>query len=126
MKPYQLPQRIIDLANEYDESKHPRAEDGKWTSTGGGGSSGGSKRDEYAEHLVRRTQAIGQSSFPGKHSPSEINKALSALHDAHSARKSGFTGVGGSDKGDAADRRSIHAAAIRLGLKYNRATRKYE
>ena len=35
MKPYQLPQRIIDLANEYDESKHPRAEDGKWTSGGG-------------------------------------------------------------------------------------------
>lgn len=34
MKPYQLPQRIIDLANEYDESKHPRAEDGKWTSGG--------------------------------------------------------------------------------------------
>lgn len=35
MKPYQLPQRIIDLANEYDESKHSRAEDGKWTSGGG-------------------------------------------------------------------------------------------
>lgn len=35
MKPYQLPQRIIDLANEYDESKHPRADDGKWTSGGG-------------------------------------------------------------------------------------------
>ena len=42
MKPYQLPQRIIDLANEYDESKHPRAEDGKWTS--GGGSGGGEEK----------------------------------------------------------------------------------
>ena len=42
MKPYQLPQRIIDLANEYDESKHPRAEDGKWTS--GGGSGGGGEK----------------------------------------------------------------------------------
>ena len=31
---FKLPQRIIDLANEYDESKHPRAEDGKWTSGG--------------------------------------------------------------------------------------------
>lgn len=40
MKPYQLPQRIIDLANEYDESKHPRAEDGKWTSGGGSGGGG--------------------------------------------------------------------------------------
>ena len=37
MKPYQLPQRIIDLANEYDESKHPRADDGKFTSVGGSG-----------------------------------------------------------------------------------------
>ena len=42
MKPYQLPQRIIDLANEYDESKHPRAEDGKCTS--GGGSGGGGEK----------------------------------------------------------------------------------
>ena len=42
MKPYQLPQRIIDLANEYDESKHPRADDGKWTS--GGGSGGGGEK----------------------------------------------------------------------------------
>ena len=42
MKHYQLPQRIIDLANEYDESKHPRAEDGKWTS--GGGSGGGGEK----------------------------------------------------------------------------------
>lgn len=41
LKPYQLPQRIIDLANEYDESKHPRAEDGKWTSGGGGGAGSG-------------------------------------------------------------------------------------
>ena len=37
MKHYQLPQRIIDLANEYDESKHPRADDGKFTSVGGSG-----------------------------------------------------------------------------------------
>ena len=42
MKHYQLPQRIIDLANEYDESKHPRADDGKWTS--GGGSGGGGEK----------------------------------------------------------------------------------
>ena len=33
-EPYKLPQNIIDLANEYDESKHPRASDGKWSSGG--------------------------------------------------------------------------------------------
>lgn len=38
MDSYQLPQHIIDLANEYDESQHPRASDGKWTSAPGGGS----------------------------------------------------------------------------------------
>lgn len=32
------------LAGEYDESKHPRAEDGKWSAGGGGG--GGSSKDE--------------------------------------------------------------------------------
>lgn len=123
------------LANEanFDESKHPRAADGRFTSGGGGGKSDGkaddnggrvSKRDEYAEHLVKRTSAEGK--FAGKHSPSQINKALSMLRDAHSARKAGFTGVGGSDKGDVADRKSIHAAAIRLGFKYNPKTHEYE
>lgn len=139
---YSLPPRIVELAakrdrlaNEanFDESKHPRALDGKFTSGGGGGGSGGkaqdggggkSKRDEYAEHLVKRTSAEGK--FAGKHSPSQINKALSMLRDAHSARKAGFTGVGGSDKGDVADRKSIHAAAIRLGFKYNPKTHQYE
>ena len=52
---FAMPQRLIELARRYDErvrlaneasydeSKHPRAEDGKWTSAGGGsgGSSGG-------------------------------------------------------------------------------------
>lgn len=50
---YKMPQHLIDLAkrfddraalaNEanYDESKHPRGEDGKWTSGGGAGSGGG-------------------------------------------------------------------------------------
>ena len=123
------------LANEanFDESKHPRSDGGKFTSVGGGGKSDGkaddkggrvSKRDEYAEHLVKRTSAEGK--FAGKHSPSQINKALSMLRDAHSARKAGFTGVGGSDKGDVADRKSIHAAAIRLGFKYNPKTHQYE
>ena len=46
MKPYQLPQRIIDLANEYDESKHLRADDGKLTSVGGsGGGTSGNDND---------------------------------------------------------------------------------
>lgn len=93
--------------------------------TGGGGASA-AKRDDYAEILIKRTSAEGKSIVTGKHSPSQINKALGMLRDSHSARKSGFTGVGGSDKGDAADRKSIHAAAIRMGFKYNRATHQYE
>ena len=114
---------------DFDESKHPRAEDGKFSSGGGGGgeaSGGTSKSDGYADHLVKRTAAEGVSPLTGKHSPSQINKALGMLREAHTARKSGFTGVGGSDKGDAADRKSIHAAAIRMGFKYNRSTHRYE
>jgi len=146
-KAFAMPQHLIDLARRFDErvrlaneanfdeSKHPRSDDGKFTSGGGGGGGksdgkaqdgggGKSKRDEYAEHLVKRTSAEGK--FAGKHSPAQINKALAMLRDSHSARKSGFTGVGGSDKGDVADRKSIHAAAIRLGFKYNRSTHQYE
>ena len=120
--------RLANKAN-YDESKHPRAEDVKWTSVGGSGgggsTNGGAKRDDYTESLVKRTESEGKTIF-GKYSPSQINKSLSMLRDAHSARKSGFTGVGGSDRGDAADRKSIHAAAIKMGFKYNRSTHQYE
>ena len=123
------------LANEanFDESKHPRAEDGRRTSAGGGKPGGGEKKGlrastngdaTYAAMLTRRTAMDKKAG--GGYSPFHINKALDMLRESHAARKSGYTGAGGSDKGDALDRKSIHLAAISMGLKYNPSTRRYE
>ena len=61
MDPYQLPQRIIDLANEYDESKHPRASDGKWTSgAGGAGINRKTKSERATESFKKRMDEEGE------------------------------------------------------------------
>lgn len=134
---FKMPQHLIDLAKRFDDraalanvidaNGAGHGADGKFDGSGSGGGSGGApKRDDYAETLVKRTSDSGKSIVTGKYSPASVNKALDMLRDSHSARKSGYTGIKGSDKDDAADRRSIHAAAIRMGFKYNPKSRKYE
>ena len=131
MKPYQLPQRIIDLANEYDESKHPRAEDGKWTSGGGGsGSSGGRKprtdgfRDspqetaKKAQSLASRVVELGAKTRAYR--ADIINHQLrnnrsDVKSKSFDIKSGGYNSV-----------RAAHKAAIILGLSYNRSTHQYE
>jgi len=149
MNTYKLPPKIAELAarrdaalaNEanFDESKHPRGDGGRFAPAGPGGSSGGGKPGgggekglrastngdaTYAAMLMRRTAMDKKAG--GGYSPFHINKELDKLREGHAARKSGYTGAGGSDKGDALDRKSIHLAAISMGLKYNPSTRRYE
>ena len=149
MKAYTLPGELAELAarrdaalaNEanFDESKHPRGDGGRFAPAGLGGSGGGGKPGgggekglrastngdaTYAAMLMRRTAMDKKAG--GGYSPFHINKELDKLRESHAARKSGYTGAGGSDKGDALDRKSIHLAAISMGLKYNPSTRRYE
>ena len=81
MKPYQLPQRIIDLANEYDESKHPRAEDGKWTS-GVGGGGGASEETKGKLQKMLKFDAI---SVAAGGNPASAPK--DAIHFEHRGKK---------------------------------------
>ena len=58
-------ERMAALANEanYDESKHPRAEDGKWTSGGSGGSAGvnrKTKSERSTDSFKRRMDEEGE------------------------------------------------------------------
>lgn len=79
MKPYQLPQRIIDLANEYDESKHPRAEDGRWTSgVGGGGAT---------------VKKVDPKTTPGYKQEQERNRKLDDMVAKSRARTDKFFGA---------------------------------
>ena len=127
MKPYQLPQRIIDLANEYDESKHPRAEDGKWTSTGGGGASA-VKKAETERHAAKFQKSEFINWKDRAQAVNGVNTQLKYLRDTHKFNAREMTGVFGKDFADISrnEKRGLHLAAIRAGLKYNYGTHQYE
>ena len=133
---FTMPQHLIDLARRYDErvrlaneanydeSKHPRAEDGKWTSGGGGAGSGGGSVKKQADAMKGaadkniRTIAAGGSR---KDTLDVVNAELGAGR--------WFVKNGGRDF-DRADgisrRKAAHRLAILSGFKFNRGTGKYE
>lgn len=134
---FQMPQHLIDLArrfdervslaNEanYDESKHPRAEDGKWTSGGGASPVKKSETERNAAKFQKsefinwkdRAQAV-----------KGVNAQLKYLRETHKFNAREMAGVFGNDFADISrnEKRGLHLAAIRAGLKYNRATHQYE
>ena len=121
MKPYQLPQRIIDLANEYDESKHPRDEDGKWTSTGGGGGASIKKQADAMKGAADKNIRITAAGGSRKDTLDIINGELGA---GRWFVKNGGRAV---DRADGMSRRkAAHKLAIMSGFKFNRSTGKYE
>ena len=133
MKPYQLPQRIIDLANEYDESKHPRADDGKWTSGGGSGGgtsgndndrpNGGFKAEKYrgqiAEEAARTYARISRLDRASR--AREINDGLRMFRGRLRGQRSDHW----NRLNEYQSVRAQHRAAIFSGLKYNLSTHQY-
>ena len=143
-----MPQHLIDLARRYDErvrlaneanydeSKHPRAEDGKWTSGGGSGGAGKAEHKESAKNIQTLTKSWTTNTTNRGEVRSRINDALG------NARKNKTTGseefdrfIGGGDaskgksmrqSGARSAVREVHKAAILSGFKYNRATHQYE
>ena len=145
-KAFAMPQHLIDLARRFDErvrlaneanfdeSKHPRSADGKFSSGGGGSAGGGPKKKPMERSDSRRNPDFVESlrakelasDLKGKHGSNrsaisgEINKLLK--YDREDVRS--------KDEGIAATayngRRESHRAAIILGLKYNRSTHQYE
>ena len=89
-------------ANEanYDESKHPRAEDGKWTDGAGGGSSG--------EAASGGKKSVG-SAGGGKSTPDSFNAALKKAK---------------AEKNGAAISRA-HMAALKAGFVWNKSKKQY-
>lgn len=119
MKPYQLPQRIIDLANEYDESKHPRAEDGKGTSGGGGASV--KKQADAMKGAADKNIRIIAAGGSRKDTLDVINGELDA------GRWYVKNGSRDSDRANGiSQRKAAHRLAILSGFKFNRSTGKYE
>ena len=150
---YAMPQRLIELARRYDErvrlaneanydeSKHPRGEDGKWTSAGGG--SGGAT-----------VKKVDPKTTPGYKQEQKMNRDLDAQVAKNRQRNSEFFAKRASYEAklqstirragtrldhanivnavfshypkDAAAISAAHRTAIYAGLTYNRATHRYE
>lgn len=112
------------LANEanFDESKHPRSEDGKFTSGGGGsGGSPGYKRDDTRTSQGYKGGALSQLRDRASKA-SWINSRLASNRrgkvdpeESRGGREVHYQRV-----------RGVHIAAIAAGLKYNRSTHQYE
>lgn len=118
MPPYQLPQKIIDLANEYDESKHPRASDGKWTSGPGGGG------------LVATVTKVDKTKTPAYQSEQRRNAELDKLV-AHNKQmwaavdKSNWNLDVARQKKDRAGIAKAHMDALKAGLVWDKGEKKY-
>ena len=114
---------------DFDESKHPRAEDGKFSSGGGGG--GGNDRPDGGFKAEKDRQSIASQA-------AQTISRISRLDRAGRAREinDGLQMFRGRLRGQRHDHwnrleeyesvRAQHRAAIYLGLKYNRATHQYE
>ena len=135
---YKLPPKIVELAarrdaalaNEanFDESKHPRADDGKFTSGGGGGASGGSRssggsvRDRAVAMKDRAEREVSATAENG----SRLD--LGTLNDELKASRY-WVKNGNRDEDRAfgiARRKAAHRLALLSGYKYNPATHQYE
>lgn len=135
---YKLPPRIVELAarrdaalaNEanFDESKHPRASDGKFSSAGG--SSGGDSASTAKQGSVRqqsekfKAPAEMFARFMGEgRTRTDALKGLNGMitQGRRSVKAGGETAAAGI-----AERRAAHRVAISLGFKYNPTTHQYE
>ena len=139
---FAMPQHLIDLAkrfdervrlaNEanYDESKHPRAEDGKWTSGGGGMS----PKDERASRRMAQTSGDVNKWLSGDKirwgnrnlAKNDLARELSAARTAVKSKGASKPLTDQEKENGRRGVRSLHIAAILQGFNYNRSTHQYE
>jgi len=131
------------LANEanFDESKHPRADDGKFTSGGGGGGSSGNSDGKtqggeggsmpkavnvnHANVFVRSLAGLSSRSEKADKINGILRNERKNMKEVGAGFRSG-TFSGAEHKEQRKDLRAVHVAAITSGLTYNPKTHQYE
>lgn len=112
------------LANEanFDESKHPRAEDGKFSSGGGGGSATIKKVDPESTpgHRQKTSQFFAERASYEVRMRKMVRNAATRLDQANY-----INNVLAHEKGEAAIS-AAHRTAVYAGLKFNSKLRRYE
>ena len=146
-KAFAMPQHLIDLARRFDErvrlaneanfdeSKHPRADDGKFSSGGGGGGGAASGKSPSPELKAKADAARAKA---GTISPSAREWASDKIflgakditHEGLAKRINSAKAENHASREDKSVRverlRALHAKAISLGFKYNTSTGSYE
>lgn len=144
-KAFAMPQHLIDLARRFDErvrlaneanfdeSKHPRAADGKFSSGGGGGSSGKSdgKTQGSGKSLKEQADALKGPADQFIRFIAEGGNRKETLEIINGELLSGRWRVkhGGRDEDRVeglSRRKAAHRLAILSGFKFNRSTGSYE
>ena len=130
----ELAARYDRLANEanFDESKHPRSADGKFSSGGGGGGKSDGKAQDGGNKTIKK-QAEGMKDTADKNIRimAEGGSRKDTLDIINGELKSGRWAVknGGRDVDRAegiSRRKAAHRLAILSGFKFNRSTGNYE
>lgn len=123
------------LANEanFDESKHPRASDGKFTSGGGGGAASGKSPSPELKAKADAARAKARTISPSAREWASDKIFLGAkdiTHEGLAKRINAAKAENHASREDKAVRverlRALHAKAISLGFRYNTATGNYE
>lgn len=129
----ELAARYDRLANEanFDESKHPRSDDGKFTSGGGGGKSDGKAQDGGNKTIKKQAEGMKDTADKNIRIMAEGGSRKDTLDIINGELKSGRWAVknGGRDVDRAegiSRRKAAHRLAILSGFKFNRSTGNYE
>ena len=129
---YEERDRLANEAN-FDESKHPRSEDGKFTSGGGsGGASGKSPSPELKAKADAARAKAGTISPSAREWASDkiFLGAKDITHEGLAKRINSAKAENHASREDKSVRverlRALHAKAISLGFRYNTATGNYE
>ena len=122
------------LANEanFDESKHPRADDGKFSS--GGGTSTGTAKEERASRRMSQTSGDVNAWLSGDKirwadrslARNDLAHELSAARAAVKSKGPSKTLTDQEKENGRRGVRSLHIAAILQGFTYNPKTHQYE
>ena len=125
----ELAARYDRLSNEanFDESKHPRSDDGRFTS--GGGSGGAASGKSPSPELKAKAGTISPSAREWA-SDKIFLGAKDITHEGLAKRINSAKAENHASREDKAVRverlRALHAKAISLGFRYNTATGNYE
>ena len=118
--------RALENEANFDESKHPRANDGKFSSTGGGGATPKGDGSESVRQKSGKYKVAAETFARFMGAQKSRADIVSGLNGMLQQGRRGVRAGGESAAAGIAERKAAHRVAIQMGFKYNSRLRKYE